>query len=337
MKKTENGFLKGRAFITKPGIFKYKNAQGELVNILRHPDDVFDPESLESLKLTPVTIEHEFATVNADNAHIASVGLLGEMVAVNDNHVEASLNITHKKAIDLIEAGKQELSASYTANIIPEIGEWEGEKYTHRQKNIRYNNVTICDRGRAGRSVRLHCDSEYVLFDSTLTNLEIEMENQEKHEDKKIEKEVKADNRDSTIERLQAQIDQLKDDNSRLKAVDVEKVVNDKVQSRLDLINNVNKVTMLDSEDLHKTDRQIMEKVIKQYSPSIVLDSKSDAYVEARFDAIVESNSTSDVFKKQMTYLDRQDVVAPTTAKRDPFAELVKFQEEYTNNKKKRA
>ena len=56
--QTPEGFLRGRACVTNIGVFPYRLEDGSIEYELRHPEDVFDSESMASLKLKPVTNNH---------------------------------------------------------------------------------------------------------------------------------------------------------------------------------------------------------------------------------------------------------------------------------------
>src|SRR4030042_1892481 len=58
MTKTSEGFLKGVVKVTKIGVFQYRNADGSIRKELRHPNDVFSYNSLQSLKMIPITDLH---------------------------------------------------------------------------------------------------------------------------------------------------------------------------------------------------------------------------------------------------------------------------------------
>lgn len=64
----------------------------------------------------------------------------------------------NKDAIEAIKRGKQELSLGYTLDVIEELGIYNGEKYTHRQKNVDYNHLALVNQGRAGRTARVNLD-----------------------------------------------------------------------------------------------------------------------------------------------------------------------------------
>lgn len=293
MAVTKDGFLKGESIVSRTGVFIYRNADGSERRELRHPDDVFNQDSLNSLVSIPVTINHPTELVNADNAHKYSVGLTGEKVKIEDNDIVVSLTVSHKKAIDAINAGKRELSLGYNLDLLEEAGEYEGEKYTHRQKNINYNHLALVDKARAGRSARINLDG--VITEEEEINLkkeeEIKMTQEvhiEKEDSEKIAMQKRLVNSDAVIDELKAELEKLKA--VRKDEADISK----KVNARIDLITKAIKVTNFDSAELtSKTDRQIMESVIKALHPETNLDAKCDVYVAARFDSVVESHTAN--------------------------------------------
>jgi hypothetical protein len=54
--RTAEGFLSGHAIVTSIGVFTYRNADGSTSRELRLPEEVFDSESLASMKLKPVSM-----------------------------------------------------------------------------------------------------------------------------------------------------------------------------------------------------------------------------------------------------------------------------------------
>lgn len=159
MKKTKEGYYNGKSVVTKTGVFKYFNADGTIRRELRHPDDVLRPESLDTLKLKPVTNDHPNELVNVDNVDKYSVGSIGETVEVHGNNIVVAFTVNNKDAVMAIESNKKrELSLGYTLDLIQEDGVYNGEVYTHRQTNINYNHLAIVERGRAGRDARINMD-----------------------------------------------------------------------------------------------------------------------------------------------------------------------------------
>lgn len=169
--RTPQGFLRVPAFVTRTGVFPYRLPDGTIRYELRHPDEVFTPESLDSLKGAPFTVEHPPEMITPDNVAMYRKGHAGERVEVNRDLVETDLTIEDRDAIDaVVKDGLREISAGYVADVIEEAGVYNGTPYTHRQVNIRYNHVAGVMRGRAGPEVRLRMDSEDAIMDSIESN-----------------------------------------------------------------------------------------------------------------------------------------------------------------------
>lgn len=159
--KTPQGFLKVPGFATRVGVFPYLDGDGQMRRELRHPDDVFDPVSLATLKYAPVTIEHPPVMLTPENVGEYAKGHTTEKVEVNRDMVDVDLIIEQQDAIDAVEKeGIRELSSGYLADIIEEDGVFNGAPYNYRQKNIRYNHLAMVKRGRAGPEVRMRLDSK---------------------------------------------------------------------------------------------------------------------------------------------------------------------------------
>ena len=174
--RTAEGFLKGRPIVTSIGVFTYKRADGTIQRELRLPEEVFNPSTLNSMKLKPVTLNHPTELVTQDNADKLQVGSLGDNPSSTtqwDNPYETKTDgincaidmiITKKDAIDAVLNGKQALSMGYTCDLeMAEPGStWCGVEYDFIQRNIRYNHCAIVDSARAGDNakIELRADSE---------------------------------------------------------------------------------------------------------------------------------------------------------------------------------
>lgn len=326
MSVTKDGFLKGDAIVTRTGVFKYMNADGSTRLELRHPDDILKQDSLDTLKSIPVTNDHPKELVTTENVDKLLVGMTGETVKLDGDSILTTLTITHKDAIDIVNRGKQELSLGYKVDVLEEEGEYNGEKYTHRQTNVDYNHLAIVEKGRAGRSARINLDGALIQVDNLIDNEGLNMSEKEKEETEEVEVKVEIEgevvaenettevNSDSEIklDKALATIDQLKAENAKLKSINVDSLVEERVNARLFLLNKVSKVIKLDEKDtLGKTDRAIMENVIANFDSEIKLDEKSDAYVEGRFDAIIEMNAGTGAIIRQLNHVKRIDVAIP--------------------------
>ena len=98
---TEEGFLKGIASVTNIGVFPYLKADGSWEWELRHPDDVFAQESLDSLKMKPITNDHPTELVTPENIDKYQVGNIGNDIRSWDgihvavNHVYILFCVCH--------------------------------------------------------------------------------------------------------------------------------------------------------------------------------------------------------------------------------------------------
>lgn len=158
---TDEGYIKANAIVTRTGVFLYKNPDGTIRKELRHPDEVFKVDSLDSMKMIPVTNGHpQERLVSAENAKRLAIGYTGETVTQDGEYVLSNLMITDLASVkDVIERNRKELSLGYTVDLIPEEGSYEGQPYNFRQTNIKYNHLSIVDNARAGSEARIALDS----------------------------------------------------------------------------------------------------------------------------------------------------------------------------------
>lgn len=171
IEKTPQGFLKVPGFATRTGVFTYVDANGKVRRELRHPDDVFDPESLATLKNAPVTLEHPPIMLTPDNVKQYMKGYTTDRVEVNRDMVETDLIIAVDDAIRAVEVmGMRELSSGYMADLEENPGVYNGTQYDVRQRNIKYNHLAIVKKGRAGPEARLRMDSADAVMKDEVPN-----------------------------------------------------------------------------------------------------------------------------------------------------------------------
>ncbi len=159
--RDQNGRLVGRAVITTIGVYPYIKEDGSVQWELRHPDDVYDEQSLKTLELLPLTNDHPAEIVTKDNVADLQVGQFGEFVLVDTMHgfITNKVVVAQADAMSDVEGGKRALSMGYTTDLVPEKGVWNGIPYDARQTNIRYNHGSIVSRGRAGDDAVMKFDS----------------------------------------------------------------------------------------------------------------------------------------------------------------------------------
>jgi hypothetical protein len=180
-KKTDDGFLTVRAITTSACVFTYRNADGSVTRELRPPEEVFAPDTLNSMKGKPVTNDHPDSLVTPETAKALQVGSMGSNPSSNVDgwtaldpqeqqnyrgsnatdglHVAIDMTITDGPTIELVLAGKQALSMGYTCDYEPTPGVWCGVQYDGIQHNIRYNHCAIVDAARAGDAAKIRTDS----------------------------------------------------------------------------------------------------------------------------------------------------------------------------------
>lgn len=170
-----NGFVRAEGYLTRAGIFVYRDAKGNTVRELRPPEEVMHPEALASFALVPVTNDHPSELLTADNAKQYAVGSVSESVVPEGDKVRASLMITDAAAIEALDAGKSELSCGYTADVVLESGVWQGQPYDAIQRNIRGNHVALVDAGRAGPTCSIRMDATDVAQEIAMDDVMIEV------------------------------------------------------------------------------------------------------------------------------------------------------------------
>lgn len=336
---TTEGYIRANSVVTRCGVFTYQNADGSIRKELRHPDDVWNEDSINSMFMIPVTNEHPTdRLVNSFNFKRLSIGYTGEAVKKDGDYVLSNFVINDAEGVEAVtKQGKKQLSLGYTVDLIDEAGEYEGERYDARQTNIRYNHLALVAKARAGEQATIALDR--------LDAFEIETE---KEVDIMAKRKIKIDAEEvwlepetaSYVERMQDDLRNLTDEKERvsreladkeaeLKRVngeieqirmkmesteaerdsmaDMSKRAQDVVLShdsaefkravskRIELLDVAKK--KLDADSVSKLDSlddlSIKKQVIAKARKSISLDGKSNHYIDALFDTIVDEIKTS--------------------------------------------
>lgn len=190
------------AYITRPGVFPYRQADGSIRLELRDDVEVFDSESLSSFELLPVTDDHPPVALDASNATTYARGAVGEAVRRDGGMVAAPLTIYDASLITKMKAGKSQTSCGYTCDINPVPGTHPVYgKYHVSQTNIRGNHLAIVDAGRMGPAVHARMDAVDAAFMITAT------------EDKKMEelqKQLAAALREAAEQRARADMAEIR-------------------------------------------------------------------------------------------------------------------------------
>lgn len=170
--RTSQGFLRIDANLTRVGVLLYRNEDGSVRRELRHPDEVFNADSLASIAAAPVTDLHPSdGLVTPDNVGDHRRGHVSDMVTTDSGKrfITAPIYVEDRSLIDLVERGdRRELSPGYTCVLDETPGNWNGERYDAIQRDIRYNHVALGPKGwgRSGSEVALKMDSGLVSYES---------------------------------------------------------------------------------------------------------------------------------------------------------------------------
>jgi hypothetical protein len=155
----KDGFLKiDNAYATKAGVLVYKTTDGRIVRELRPRDEVFKPESMNSLTMKPFTVEHRGGIVKSKDIAKYSAGSVGSTAREDGLFVGVPIGVHRKDAVDkIVKDGILELSAGYECEIEEKSGvDPEFGAYDRIQRNIRYNHLTVTKMARAdGCAIRL--------------------------------------------------------------------------------------------------------------------------------------------------------------------------------------
>jgi uncharacterized protein len=269
--RTGSGGLKIPAYLSRSGVLNYANPDGSVRKELRHPDVIFAPESLETLKHVAVTEGHQ-AIVDASNWKSYAVGHVGDDVRREGDKIAATVIVEDASVVQKIESGAlKEISLGYTVDLADESGEFEGEAYTHKQLAPQYNHCAIgpANWGRAGEDVALRLDGK------TYGKL-IEAMADEKPADKSAE----------DLEKLKGENDALTARVKDLESTRTDDVVSDRVAAgvkvSLELRSKAAKV--LGYDKVQGTDREVMVATIAARSKEFKADGLSDDALRSAFE-----------------------------------------------------
>lgn len=161
--------------ISKAGVFPYSGRQlgltgpdaDRIFQVLRPPEELADPECIESFRLIPWIDNHTMlgpvAQEMTDRAMPAErkgvQGVIGENVffaktpEIPNGGIFANIKAFSSTLAALIAAGKRELSAGYRCIYDMTAGVWNGQSYDAVQRKIRGNHLALVTEGRMGPDV----------------------------------------------------------------------------------------------------------------------------------------------------------------------------------------
>lgn len=319
-RRTADGYLIAEAKSVRTGIQLYSGDEvGKpsmpIVRVYRPADQVFADASLQSFTHAPVTMNHPDEAVTADNWKELAVGEVSTAAKKDGEWVHLPLILKDAKAISAVEDGKRELSAGYTCELVWGDGVTpDGQKFNATQTNIKINHLAIVDRARAGSQARIGDGASWgaapfipdhnpkketimTLKTVTVDGIPVEVTDQGAvvistlqtrlaDANAKAEKAEAAHTaaiaaKDAELAKKDAELDALK--GKVLSDADLDK----RVQERADLI-TVAKSIAKDVKTEGLSDAGIRKAVVVAKIGDAAIAGKADAYIDARFDLLVE-------------------------------------------------
>jgi len=341
---TPEGFIHCEGVTTRAGVFQYLNKDGSMRRELRHPEDVFDAESLSTMRMLVVVNTHQGGFVSAGNAKQRQIGHVGENVRADGMRVVAPVRITTQDGISAVHAGRRQLSLGYMAELEPAPAGalFDGEPYDFRQRNIRYNHLAIVDAARAGAVAQLKLDEADAVqvepelepefhFDGdstmkrkiTLDGVDYEVDPQvavalekaqtraDTAEAARVAAETEAKAATKRADEATAKMDQAVE-NAKTAKAEAAKNYDADVKTRVNLVLVAQDI--LDGEALKGIEKMdndaIRVAVIKTKTPTFDGKDQTPDYIRARFDAVLDTQEDSVAAQRQEmrgTQTSRQD------------------------------
>jgi hypothetical protein len=336
-KRTADGFLTAVAKSVRTGVQQYLGAElGRpdlgMVGIYRPDAAVFDQASLQSFSHAPVTLDHPSVAVTADNWKELAVGEVSTAARKDGIWLELPLVLKDSAAIAAVESGKRELSAGYTSELTWADGVApDGTPYQAVMSAIRINHLAIVDKARAGSEARIGdsgaatnwgvspipqpeqesrtMSDRTVLVDglSVVTNdagaqaiaklMADAATRQTAHDAALAAKDALVAAADAKLAKAEAERDAALANVLDAAALDA------RVAARGDLVARVKVLAPSVVAD-GKSDLDVKRAVLADRK--INLDGKSDAYVEARFDTLVEDAQGADTTAQTLASREQQ-------------------------------
>ncbi|EKN88905.1 PF09979 family protein [Leptospira interrogans str. 2003000735] len=163
--ETDEGFLRAYVTIARVGVFPYLR-NGKVYKEAKLPEELFRPETINSIKIKPVTDGHPPVSDNRglvvpENYTKYIRGALGDTVEIIDNKKIRTIEIVYDANLigDLKAGEKREVSIGFECYRDETPGVFEGEQYDVAQREIAVNHVAQVPAGRAGEEVTIHLDN----------------------------------------------------------------------------------------------------------------------------------------------------------------------------------
>lgn len=302
---TDEGFLIVPGRVARTGIQQYlaselgieDRAPNDIISVYRPAEEVFHTDSLATYLGADVTIEHPAELVNSKTFHNVTAGTVRSAGIKDGDFVQAELVVKSQAAIDAIHSGKVQLSAGYTAVYDPTPGFTpDNEPYDFIQRDIKINHVALVDRARAGVLARIFDNK---LEENAMSNVVLDSGRKvevadaataallQDHIDRLTKRANDAEGAQAEAEKKAEDTEEELEEEKKKSSEDA---ISQRVTALLSLRETARKVAG-DSFKCESTDSvSIMRAALVVARPKVAWDSKSEAYIEAAFDAESEKD-----------------------------------------------
>lgn len=126
--------------------------------VFKSPESLSSKETLDSCSGIPIIENHVWIGRKEDGyTPSEEIGVEGfvKRAYYEDGIVKGDIVIHSKRLIDIIDAGKCEISCGYTQELKRQDGIHDGQPYQFLQDKIRFNHVAVVNEGRMGHDVRV--------------------------------------------------------------------------------------------------------------------------------------------------------------------------------------
>ena len=350
VRRTEDGYLVAEARVARTGIQDYLGTEIDpdnehglrdkpIVRVYRPESAVFHADAMHSYAYRPMTNGHPGGDgVNSRNWKDVAIGQTGGEVVRDGQFVKVPLVLMDAKAIEDYESGKRELSMGYGAEVVFQDGvSPEGEQYDCFLGPMKMNHLSLEHRARGGEHLRIGDKNPHTpkgghdMADSLRTvivdGLSVQTTDQGAQAIDKLTKQLSDAGvniksltdahtaalalKDGELAKKDAEIDGLKA--KQLSDADIDK----RVTARADLISKAKAIA--DADYTGKTDADIRKAVVVAKLGDAAVAGKADAYIDARFEILVEDaakNPANDPFRQHMIHQDSKSGESPAEAAR---------------------
>ncbi|QBO37271.1 DUF2213 domain-containing protein [Periweissella cryptocerci] len=303
---TPEGYLNAEVPIARAGVFPYKQPGNKVRYEAKLPEELFSSSTIASANRKPLTSGHPSELVDATNIKKYQVGWTDSDAREVDGALVVGVTVTDPQIIDEIQTGiRKEISIGFVTDEQNVRGVFDGAEYETVQKDMRINHVAIVARGRAGSTISFKADSaEMVVEDNAEQKnggktMKIRLDGQDVDlEEAQVQStitdlETKAATATAEMETVQAKADAAEakvatlEENMKgmVKADSIDELADQRAKFK----ESAKKVLGDSFDFVGKSDKDVKVAAITKANPNLKLDSKSDAYVNAYYDIVVDA------------------------------------------------